>query len=271
MARLLAAVVSALALLIAVPGGAAVAAPGKISLSANVDRLTVRPCLPEAIRLGITNNGATAGFFDVYVDAERPLQSSKPVVTTYVPAGSTVYTNIAISASVDAAAGTYDVTFTTGRSESLTVPATVATSPETQCLPRDRMTATATSAQQSPDYGARYAIDGADATFWHTRYSPTRDVLPQSITLDLGSTYDVAELVYQPRTSGSMNGTITAYTVYGSADGETFSQLTKGTWPADRTRKTATVNAPAIRHLRLEVTEGYGGYASAAELVLFGR
>ncbi|MEQ7129186.1 discoidin domain-containing protein [Actinopolymorpha sp. B11F2] len=244
----------------------------RISLSSNVEQLSVRPCLPETIRLGITNNGSKAEFVDVTITAEQPLQASKPGVTTYVPAHSTVEVSIRISATIDAAAGTYDVGFHTGRSETLHVPITVVTSsPDTRCLPRENMTATATSAQASPDYGPRFAIDGTDTTMWHTQYSPVRDILPQAITLDLGGSYDIAELVYQPRTSGNLNGTITAYTIYGSADNQTFTELTEGTWAADRTRKTAAVDAMAVRYLRLEAREGVGGYGSAAEIVLYGK
>lgn len=267
---------SAAALLTVSLVGSAAASPAlraadRISLSADVERLAIRPCLPESMRLGITNHGPQGRFVDVSITAQTPLQSSKPAVTTYVPAAGTAYVNLRISALVDAVAGTYEVRFATGRTEQLAVPATVVTSPDTRCLPRETMTATATSAQASPDYGPRYAIDGTDTTVWHTRYSPVSDVLPQSITLDLDGTHDVADLVYQPRTSGSMNGTITAYVVYASPDGQTFTKVAEGTWAADRTRKTANVGAANVRHLRLEAIQGHGGYASAAEIVLFGR
>lgn len=252
------------------PAGEGEAAGDRITLSAEVDRLTVRPCLPEQVRLGITNHSSRAHFVDVTITAEHPLQPSKPGLSTYVPAGATVYTNVGISAAVDAEPGTGEVVFSTGRSERLVVPATVLNPPEARCLPRESMTATATSAQVSPDYGPRFAIDGNNGTFWHSRYSPVRDPLPQSIVLDLGGSYDVAELVYQPRTSGSMNGTITGYVVHGSSDGQTFTKLAEGTWAADRTRKTVGVGGTGLRYLELEALAGYGGYAGAAEIVLYG-
>lgn len=248
----------------------ALAAGDQVVLSADVSQLTVRPCLAERVRLGITNTSSKARFVDVTITATPPVQPAKPGLTTYVPAGGTVYTTVGVSAAVDSTPGAYDVVFASGRSARLGIPVTVVNPEDARCLPRDRMTATASSAQE-PAYAPAYAIDGIESTLWHTRYSPTRDLLPQSITLELGGTYDVAELAYVPRPTGSANGTVTAYTLYGSADGQTFTVLGSGTWAPDRTRKAAIVNAAGLRYIRLEVTEGVGGYASAAELVVFGR
>lgn len=247
--------------------------PGKdttpIELSSEPARLEVRPCLPETLRLGITNESSEARFVDVHVTAEAPVESSKKTISTYVPAESTVFVNVRVSAPRGAAAGEYEMLFEEGRREKLTVPVALVAPPEAQCLPREDMTATATSAQE-PTYAPEKAIDGDEASIWHTRYSPERDPLPQSITLDLGSAYDVAELSYQPRPGGG-NGTITAYNVYASPDGQTFTKVASGTWTADASRKTATFSAPGARYVRLEATEGIGGFASAAEIVLFGQ
>lgn len=251
--------------------GTAFAANGDISLSSNVERLNVRPCLPEATEVGITNHTRKGRFVDVYVTAESPLRSSKPNVTTYVPAGGTVHVAVRISAPIDAPSGDYAIRFDANTAAPLVIPASVVNPPDVRCLPHESLTATATSAQVSPDYGPWLAVDGAESTLWHTRYSPVRDVLPQSITVDLGTAHDVAELVYVPRTSGNLNGTITSYVVYGSVDGQSFSQLSKGSWPADRVRKSVALDTTDLRYIRLEALEGYGGYASASELVFFAR
>lgn len=242
----------------------------RIVLTSDVSELTVRPGLAEKVRLGITNSSSEGRFVDVTIAARAPVLPSKPGLTTYVPAGGTVHTSVGITAAVDGEPGGYDVVFASGRGTRLGLAVTVVNPPNARYLPRDRMTATATSAQE-PANAPKYAIDGVESTLWHIRYSPVRDLLPQSITLELGGTYDVAELVYLPRPTGSANGTVTAYTVYGSADGQTFSAIGSGTWAADRTRKTATVDGHGLRHVRLEATEGVGGYASAAELILYGR
>jgi len=260
------------AALLVVPQTGATAAPQeRFTLSSEVDAMSMRTCLPEELRIGITNTGGRAGFADISVSAEPPLVSSKTGISTYVPAGTTVEVWIELTAAPDADNGTYEVVFATGRRERLAIPVTVANPPGARCIPRERMTATATSSQLIPDHHPRNAIDGSRTTMWHTRWNPVKDPLPQSITLDLGGIYDVAELVYVPRITGGRNGIVTAYTLDGSVDGETFTELAQGTWADDTALKSAELDAPGVRFLRMEVREGYGGYASAAEIVLFGR
>ena len=80
------------------------------------------------------------------------------------------------------------------------------------------MTATATSQETAGENNAAsMAIDGNPETFWHTKWDKS-DVLPQSITLNLGGTYKINKVAYLPRQSGS-NGIITGYNVYVSTDG----------------------------------------------------
>jgi hexosaminidase len=78
----------------------------------------------------------------------------------------------------------------------------------------------------------------------------------------------VRELVYQPRI-GNRNGIITDYEIAASADGATFATVAGGTWAADASRKTAGFSAPSARFIRLTALAGVGGFASAAEIVLF--
>jgi hypothetical protein len=112
------------------------------------------------------------------------------------------------------------------------------------------------------------AIDGDIATFWHSEYSPPTP-LPQSLTLNLGEPRTVSRLTYQPRFDGNLNGTITAYTISVSEDGETFTQVASGSWAADARLKTATFAPVAARYVRLEATAAHNGsYASAAEVAV---
>lgn len=134
-------------------------------------------------------------------------------------------------------------------------------------VPREQMTATASTEQ--PGYPPSNAIDGNPATFWHSKYSPTKDVPPQSITLDLGGSYSITGLTYLPRQDNS-NGTISAYTVYTSTDGTTFTKVGSGTWATDKTTKTATVPAVKATFVRLEATAAVGDFISAAELTVLG-
>jgi hypothetical protein len=131
-------------------------------------------------------------------------------------------------------------------------------------VPQSQMTATATSNQAG--YPPSNAIDGSCSTFWHIEYSPVLVQLPQSITLNLGGSYSTDGLTYLPRQDGNHNGNITAYNVYASTDGQTFTKIASGTWASDSSLKWVTWAPVTARYIRLEATAGFNGYASAAEL-----
>lgn len=137
-------------------------------------------------------------------------------------------------------------------------------------IPQSQMTATATSWHSG--YEPSKAIDGDPNTMWHSEWSPYQ-ALPQAITLNLGGTYNVSGLQYQPRIDsggGSSNGIITSYNIYVSTDGKTFEKVASGTWALDKTQKAASFTASGIRYVRLEAVQGYNGYASAAEINIIG-
>ncbi|MFI6599423.1 discoidin domain-containing protein [Nonomuraea sp. NPDC050536] len=117
-----------------------------------------------------------------------------------------------------------------------------------------------------PGFGPERAVDGDISTFWHSEYDPVTP-LPQSITLNLEEVRTVSALTYQPRFDGNLNGTILAYNVYVSTDGQAFTQVATGTWAADARLKTAAFPAISARYVRLEGTKGNGGqYLSASEI-----
>ncbi|MPZ94513.1 MAG: hypothetical protein GEU96_06225 [Propionibacteriales bacterium] len=130
------------------------------------------------------------------------------------------------------------------------------------------MTATATSAQPGTATAPANAIDGNPATIWHTVYSPTKDVPPQSITLTLDEPRQITGLTYQPRQDASANGVVTGYTVYTSADGTTFTEVDSGALAADKSTKTVNLPTSEVRAVRFEATAGVGDYVAAAEIHL---
>ena len=83
---------------------------------------------------------------------------------------------------------------------------------------------------------AASAIDGIND---YNRYTiwRTTGTLPQSMTLDLGTTKpDVGLLGYVPEyvTNAAVTaGAITSYGILVSTDGTTFTEATSGTWAAD--------------------------------------
>lgn len=113
------------------------------------------------------------------------------------------------------------------------------------------------------------AIDGDPATFWHTEFNPAKAVPPQSITLDLGGSYDVSMLTYLPRQDLN-TGRITSYNIYASADGVTFTKVASGTWASDATQKTATFTATSAHYIRLEGVQASNNNVAAAEINIFG-
>ncbi|MEY9863369.1 alpha-galactosidase [Catenulispora sp. GAS73] len=132
-------------------------------------------------------------------------------------------------------------------------------------VPTSALSATASSANNG--YPASNAVDGQVTTLWHSQFSPVHDPLPISLTIDLGSVQTVTGLTYQPRLDGDITGTITGYTVEVSSDGVTFtSAASPGTWPQDATLKSVQFTPVSARYVRLTVTAGANGYASAAEV-----
>lgn len=240
-----------------------------VDVSVEPGQLEIRRCLADTVVLKLGNSGSHAAYVELTIAADDPLQPSRDALATVLPPGYAQSVAIRIAVPEDAPAGNYALRIAPrgpaqfGR---LAVPVTV---PDVACVPRSQITATATSAQVTPDYAPRNAIDGVESTLWHTRYSPAKDPLPQSITLALGGAYDLSELAYQPRLDGNLNGVITSYVVHVSADGEQFAPVASGSWAADATLKSARLDAPAARFVRLEATAGSGGFASAAEIVLF--
>lgn len=132
---------------------------------------------------------------------------------------------------------------------------------EYDLVSQSQMSATATS--WHPGKEPFKAIDGYWNTQWHDEWDAE---LPESITLDLGDSYDVETLLYLPRQGGT-HGIVTTYRIYVSSDGETFSEVANGNWPMNPELKTATLSPPTnARYVRLQVIEGDGGYASAGEI-----
>lgn len=122
--------------------------------------------------------------------------------------------------------------------------------------------ATATSGNASN------AIDGLmdyvgtySESVWQTNTS-----LPQSITLDLGYTYNNINMLNYLPSQNSSQGMITSYTLYASEDGKSFTQVTSGTWDGDKTMKRVTFPSQTARYFKMEVSGAVGGFAAAGEL-----
>ncbi|CAH2714629.1 hypothetical protein BACCIP111895_01801 [Neobacillus rhizosphaerae] len=157
------------------------------------------------------------------------------------------------------------VTLPTGVKNPNNVPLTTSIKVTVNKIPQSQMTATATSQETvGENNSASMAIDGDPQTFWHTKWDKS-DVLPQSITLNLGGTYAIDKVAYLPRPSGS-NGNIIGYNVYVSTDGVTFTKVASGTWANNNAEKVATFDPKDASYVKLEATAGVNGWAAAAEI-----
>ncbi|KAI3329036.1 copper radical oxidase [Xylariaceae sp. AK1471] len=139
-------------------------------------------------------------------------------------------------------------------------------------ISRTGWTVTADSFQAGNE--AAKVIDGNSSTFWHTAYSPTVAPLPHYIQLDMGKSYVINGVSYQPRQDGSSNGNIGQHTVTLSNDGTTWSSSVQfGTWLNDKTTKSTFFSNTTARYVRITAqTEAQGAgnqWSSIAELNIY--
>ncbi|USK36653.1 discoidin domain-containing protein (plasmid) [Bacillus sp. F19] len=133
-------------------------------------------------------------------------------------------------------------------------------------LDRSKMSVTATSFQANPSGNSPdNVLDGNNSTIWHSQWDPYLK-LPQSITINLGGTYNIDRLRYLPRNDGGLNGIIKEYNVYVSTDGKDFSKVADGRWENTAAEKDTKFPPVKASFVRLEALEGHGGWASAAEI-----
>ena len=112
--------------------------------------------------------------------------------------------------------------------------------------------------------------NGINDNHYYTVWQSSAD-LPQSVTLDLGEVQDrIGMLLYVPKcevpATPAAEGSITAFTVLTSVDGESYTEAATGTWESDPTMKVATFEPVAARYVRLRAEAAEGGAAAATEI-----
>ncbi|MCS0599894.1 discoidin domain-containing protein [Streptomyces sp. LP11] len=116
------------------------------------------------------------------------------------------------------------------------------------------------SATGSQDvYTPGKAVDGDASSYWES----ANNTFPQSLTVDLGSSYAVRRLVLKLPPSPAWGARTQTVTVLGSTDGSTYSTVvgSQGYRFDPATGNTATVSLPSttnLRYLRLTVTANTG-------------
>ncbi|MDR2996440.1 MAG: discoidin domain-containing protein, partial [Bacillus cereus] len=63
---------------------------------------------------------------------------------------------------------------------------------------------------------------------------------------------------------------ILTYNIYTSVDGVSYNKISSGTWENNSNKKTATFTPVTAKYVKVEVTKGQNGFASAAEVDILG-
>lgn len=93
---------------------------------------------------------------------------------------------------------------------------------------------------------ARLAIDGNINTYWRTDVN-----YPHEIQIDLGKTYHISGFYYLARQDERWNGTIKEFTLYGSMDGESWSELAFGELAKTRDEQLVEFDSQNVRYVSL--------------------
>ncbi|NQG97155.1 family 20 glycosylhydrolase [Streptococcus suis] len=122
------------------------------------------------------------------------------------------------------------------------------------------------SDNENADGPISMAFDGDSTTIWHTQWQPAKKNLPATILIDMKEPQDLDHLNYLPRQSGN-NGHITAYQLYGKLqESDDYQLLSQGNLPDTGQEKQIRFSPRTVRYLKMLVTDGHGGFGSAAEL-----
>lgn len=143
---------------------------------------------------------------------------------------------------------------------------TDSTSVKPYLLPKSTMKASANSEESTGS--ASKAIDGKTDTIWHSSW--TANQYPYNLTLELDKNQTISKVDYLPRQDGSENGRILNYNIYTSVDGVKYDKVSFGTWENNSDMKTAIFNPVTAKFVKIEVTNGQNGFASAAEVDIWG-
>ena len=128
------------------------------------------------------------------------------------------------------------------------------------------------SADEGP---IRLAFDNNPGTKWHSAWGNGYKDLPATVTIDMKEVYTINKLTYLPRQDGSMNGTITKYSLNYKVNNEDEWKplVTEGTWAGNKSEKTAkfeAVNARYLQFIALDSTnDANTKFASAAEIKVY--
>lgn len=117
---------------------------------------------------------------------------------------------------------------------------------------------------------AAKAVDGNEASIWHTDWNGT-DRKNMWLDMEFASPTEINRYAYLPRNDASTNGTIMKFQLQGSADGgKTYELITEGEWPNRTGWKVVEFETMTLTNIRLiavtSASADENEYASAAEV-----
>ena len=135
-------------------------------------------------------------------------------------------------------------------------------------IPQSQMEAIATAEEtQSEDCSASKVLDGKVETYWNVPWDKS-GILPQSLTIDLGDTFEVSKVVCMPRGTGAY-GIITSYTIYAMDINGNETEISQGKWIDDGKEKEVKVKEVKAAKIKITANEGNNGYASMVEVNVY--
>ncbi|WP_238547368.1 discoidin domain-containing protein [Actinoplanes friuliensis] len=142
-------------------------------------------------------------------------------------------------------------------------------------VPRVTMKVRSVDSQETAGEDGRgvNALDGNNATYWHTQWQAASPPHPHEIQLDLGRAGSVSCVYYRPR-QNSPRGRIATFEVHTSTDGTNWgTAAATGTWLDTVNEQNACFSARTARYLRLRALSEVAGnpWTSAAEVGVIGR
>lgn len=124
---------------------------------------------------------------------------------------------------------------------------------------------------EQPGYEREEMTDGNPDTFWHSRFSPDKDPLPQWVVIELPKVIPLEGLRYLPRQDKPI-GRVTEYAVYMSDDGKTWNQpVSEGRiLPDNEEKQIRFANPVEGRFVRFEIRKSEHDVAAIGQLdILF--
>ncbi|MEU7613715.1 discoidin domain-containing protein [Micromonospora sp. NPDC049204] len=170
-----AAVAGAVIALVAIGGTAPAVAgrpdPTRLSLASDVSLVQVNPipCANQGFQLQFGNTGRAAVYADAFLEVTAPLQLSRTLVSSYLPAGYTLKVPITVTAPRDTVPGSrYTINVRSGERR-LSVPVEVTPGPVDTTGNLARYVPVTASSENLPNYPACGAVDGdRDSNHWAT-------------------------------------------------------------------------------------------------------